>query len=136
MNAYLVGCNYWASHVGTEMWACWSEETVDRDFAELKKYGVRTLRVFPNWRDFQPIHLLRAGGGEPREYRIHGETPLKTPYDLDEACVEHFHTLCRLAEKHGLTLLVSIVTGWMSGRLFAPPMLEGKNILTDPECLM
>ena len=136
MNAYLVGCNYWASHAGTEMWARWSEETVDRDFAELKKYGVRTLRVFPNWRDFQPIHLLRAGGGEPREYRMHGETPLKTPYDLDEACMEHFHTLCRLAEKHGLTLLVSIVTGWMSGRLFVPPMLEGKDILTDPECLM
>ncbi len=79
MNAYLVGCNYWASHAGTEIWARWSEETVDRDFAELKKYGVRTLRVFPNWRDFQPIHLLRAGGGEPREYRNTAKRRSKRP---------------------------------------------------------
>ncbi len=133
---YLVGCNYWASHAGTEMWARWDETVVDRDFAELAKYGVRILRVFPNWRDFQPIHLLRAGNGDPREYRMHGQTRLESPFELDKACVEHFHTLCRLAEKHGIRLLASIVTGWMSGRLFVPPMLEGRDLLTDPECLV
>lgn len=133
---YLVGCNYWASHAGTEMWARWDEAVVDRDFAELAKYGVRVLRVFPNWRDFQPIHLLRAGSGEMREYRMHAQTRLDSPYDLDKDCLDHFHTLCHLAEKHGICLLVSIVTGWMSGRLFVPPMLEGRDILTDPECLM
>lgn len=129
---YLVGCNYWASHAGTEMWACWDEATVDRDFSELAKYGVRVLRVFPNWRDFQPIHLLRAGSGEAREYRMHARTRLTSPYDLDRDCLEHFHTLCHLAEKHGIRLLVSIVTGWMSGRLFVPEMLQERNTLTDP----
>ncbi len=136
MKDYMIGCNYWASHAGTEMWAQWDEAVVDRDFAELVKYGVRSLRVFPNWRDFQPIHLARQGGGQPYDYYMHGKTRVTDPYALDEEQLQHFHTLCKLAEKHGITLLVSIVTGWMSGRLFVPPMLEGKAILTDPEALM
>jgi len=28
------------------------------------------------------------------------------------------------------------VTGWMSGRLFVPPAIEGKNLITDSEALM
>ncbi|MBK7709648.1 MAG: hypothetical protein IPJ37_00750 [Bacteroidales bacterium] len=35
-----------------------------------------------------------------------------------------------------ISLIVGLVTGWMSGQLYVPPALEGKNILTDPESLM
>ncbi len=51
----MVGCNYWASNAGTEMWRNRGEETVDEDFRKLSRYGVKYLRVFPNWRNFQPI---------------------------------------------------------------------------------
>ena len=47
-----------------------------------------------------------------------------------------FATFADLAERHGLKLVVGLVTGWMSGRLFVPPGLEGLNVLTDPVAIM
>lgn len=64
---FMAGCNYWASNAGTEMWRNRGEETVDEDFRKLSQYDVKCLRVFPNWRNFQPIVPLMGGGAS---YRI------------------------------------------------------------------
>ncbi len=135
---FLLGCNYWASHAGTDMWRDWQPETVDADFAKLAANGIQVLRLFPLWPDFQPITRLRGGMGHPVEMRM-GEQPLP-PDAVGQAGVSaemlaRFHTVCGLAEKHGLRLVVGIVTGWMSGRLFVPPALEGLNPITDPVSL-
>ena len=47
-----------------------------------------------------------------------------------------FAAFADLAAQHGLKLIVGLVTGWMSGRLFVPPGLEGRNVLTDPVAIM
>ena len=133
---YMIGCNYWGSKWGTEMWANWDAESVENDLRTLAQYGVNTLRVFPNWRDFQPLCKLYGYIGEFNEYRLHGKYPMTDEYGLDEACMEHFGLLIDYAEKYNIKLVVSIVTGWMSGRLFTPPALEGKNLINDPEALM
>lgn len=133
---YMIGCNYWGSKWGTEMWANWDEKSVEKDFIELSKYGVNTLRVFPNWRDFQPLHKLYGYRGGFREYRLHGKELITDEYGLDADCMKNFGTMIDLAKKHGIRLVVSIVTGWMSGRLFVPPALEGRNIINDPVALM
>ncbi|MBQ7719798.1 MAG: hypothetical protein IJT56_04360, partial [Clostridia bacterium] len=52
---YFTGCNYWASHAGTNMWRDWRPEVVDDDLRRLAEYNVRVVRMFPNWRDFQPL---------------------------------------------------------------------------------
>lgn len=52
---YMIGCNYWGSKYGTEMWKYWDGQSVDKDLEELAKYGVKYMRVFPNRRDFQPL---------------------------------------------------------------------------------
>ena len=52
---FRVGCNYWASHAGMMMWRNWDAAQVERDFAALAGNGVRALRVFPLWPDFQPL---------------------------------------------------------------------------------
>ena len=52
---FMLGCNYWASNAGTEMWRQFDIEVIKKDVAELSKYGVKYLRVFPMWRDFQPV---------------------------------------------------------------------------------
>ncbi|HOJ22796.1 MAG TPA: beta-mannanase, partial [Armatimonadota bacterium] len=102
---FVVGCNYWASHAGTRMWAEWDPEVVERDFRLLSDAGLQLLRVFPLWPDFQPIHLLRGGGGRPVEFR-HGEDPL--PDDplgqagLSHQAMEQFATFLDLAEKYRL----------------------------------
>ena len=133
---YMIGCNYWGSKWGTEMWANWDEKSVENDFLELSKYGVNTLRVFPNWRDFQPLHKLYCYRSAFREYRSYGKELITDEYGLDADCMKNFSTMIDLAKKHGIRLVVSIVTGWMSGRLFVPPALEGRNIINDPEALM
>jgi hypothetical protein len=96
--------------------------------------GLRVLRVFPLWPDFQPIQALAQYHGHPVEIRL-GEKPLPA----DEAgragvsadMLDRFGVLADTAARHGLKLVVGLVTGWMSGRLFVPPALEGRNVLTD-----
>ena len=129
-----IGCNYWASHAGTRMWELWDEEIVRNDLARLRGLGCELLRVFPNWRDFQPIELLAGYRGRVRAIRMHGEDLPDTPCGragVDETMIRRFRTFASIAEENHLQLIVGIVTGWMSGTLFLPPALEKLNALTD-----
>ncbi len=132
---FVIGCNYWASHAGTAMWSDWRPDVVEADLHQLSSGGLQVLRVFPLWPDFQPLNYLYTAQGKIRELRL-GEMPLAH----DEAgsagvsceAMEHFADFADLAEKYGLRLLVGLITGWMSGRLFVPPAFEKVNVLTDP----
>ena len=136
---FVVGVNYWASHAGTRMWDDWQPQVVVEDLRQLSEAGLQVLRVFPLWPTFQPISLLRGGQGAPREYRF-GEAPL--PPDavgqagVSQEALQRFLFLADTAEQYGLKLVVGLLTGWMSGRLYVPPALEGLNVLTDPTALM
>ena len=55
---YMLGCNYWDSASGTEMWKNWQPDVVEKDLAALEECGVKHMRVFPLWRDFQPLRKL------------------------------------------------------------------------------
>ncbi len=138
MNEFMIGVNYWDSASGTDMWKKWNSAVVVDDLRALREVGVKYLRVFPLWRDFQPVKKLYAQNGNFGEYVIgEDEQPLDTnPNGIDFKMVEHFREFAKIAEKYDMKLIVSIVTGWMSGRLFVPPAIEGKNIITDPEALM
>lgn len=136
---FFIGCNYWASHAGTAMWSDWKADIVEYDLKRLSKAGLQVLRVFPLWSDFQPIKLLRGNRGEPLEFR---KEELLLPDSAmgnagaSQTAVSHFDELVQLAGQYGFKLIVSLINGWMSGRLFVPPALEGKNILTDPMAIM
>ena len=138
MNSVLIGVNYWDSKSGTDMWKNWDPQTIDEDLTALAAVGVRHLRVFPNWRDFQPIHKQYQIRNQFRSYVFGSkELPMAPQSDgIDPEMVAHFRELAACAQKHGMQLLVSLVTGWMSGRMFMPPALEGQNPITDPEVLM
>ena len=74
--SFVVGCNYWASHAGTRMWSDWRPGNCGRRPAPAcRRPGCRCCASSRLWPDFQPLTLLRAGGGQPREYRL-GEEPL------------------------------------------------------------
>lgn len=132
---FIIGCNYWASHAGTQMWSDWRADVVEHDLQQLSAAGQQVLRVFPLWPDFQPITLLRGGAGAPREIRM-GEQPLADDETgragMSETALQRFGVFADLAHQRGLKLVVGLLTGWMSGRLFVPPALEGLNVLTDP----
>ena len=138
--SFTIGLNYWASHAGTNMWHDWNEKAVEDDLCRMQKMGIRFLRVFPLWSDFQPLKQLYAYAGAKKEVRYENEAPLPFTEEgragVDPVMVERFSTFCRLAEKYGMELIVSFITGWMSGRLYVPRLLESVNVLTDPTAIM
>lgn len=133
--SFFVGANYWTSHAGTHMWRDFDADVVRADLDRLAKHHIKVLRVFPNWADFQPIHMLRAGGNVPREIRM-GEEPLpQTPAGqagVDPVMMERFRIFADLAAERGIMLIVGLITGWMSGRMHTPEIFNERNLLTDP----
>ncbi len=117
------------------MWSDWRPREVQKDLAGLARNGLQVLRVFPLWPDFQPLTLLRTARATPVEFRF-GEQPLPDD-DLGRAGVsrsalEHFRFLADCAAEQNLRLVVGLITGWMSGRLFVPPAFDGRDPITDP----
>ena len=136
-NSFFIGCNYWASHAGMYMWRNWDAETVRKDLETLSRYGMTVLRVFPLWPDFQPIRRLYGGGG--CRQGIGNDRLFSSAEErrggVDPVMLERFRFLCDTADACGLKLIVGLLTGWMSGRLFVPPAFEERNVLSDPEAL-
>lgn len=129
---FLLGCNYWASNAGTDMWVNFSPEHIERDLKVLSSHGVSYIRVFPNWRDFQPVVAMYGLRGETVEYRMRcGDLPSDSCY-LDEKMMARFAEFCDICDKYNIRLIVGLLTGWMSGRLFIPEALNNKNLFTDP----
>lgn len=134
-DGFRVGCNYWASHAGMMMWRNWDAAQVEKDFDALAGNGISLLRVFPLWPDFQPLTAQYGGGGQFRAW-AQNDGPLANPDCVDEDMVGRFRRLCDMANVRGIKLVVGLLTGWMSGRLFAPSALERRNLLTDPAARM
>ena len=132
---FFIGCNYWARHAGMFMWRDWNPQMVERELAELAKYQVSVLRVFPLWPDFQPLTGVYGGGGAHREY-FQNNRPLSNPAGVDEEMMKRFRFFCDTARKNNNRLIVGLITGWMSGRHFVPPAFERSNVLTDPDAVM
>lgn len=135
---FFIGANYWASHAGTNMWHDWRPDIIEKDLELLAKNNIKSLRVFPMWPDFQPIKMHYTCATYEWEVRM-GEDPLPQTEagkaGIDETMVERFKFFCDVAEKNGIKLVVGLLTGWMSGRLYVPPYLDGKNVLTDPAAI-
>lgn len=138
---FTLGLNYWASHAATEMWSDWDPEAVDRDLAVISAHGSTLLRVFPLWPDFQPLNMTKycgANGGRPREMRLGEDLPPDTPAGkagMSEIMLQRFEEFCDLAQKHGLKLIVSLMTAHMTGRLYVPRAMENRDLFSDPFAL-
>ena len=135
MKEFLLGCNYWSFNAGADMWRDWDEKQVEKDLTLLEQNKLTTIRVFPNWRDFQPIVPVYGFAGTLQEYRAEEDVDPENPYFLSETMLGRFDTFCDMAGKHGIKLIVGLLTGWMSGKLYIPTALNGKNLFTDPLAL-
>ena len=123
---FLLGCNYWASNAGTDMWKDFKIDIIDKDLSLLSENGVKYLRVFPNWRDFQPVSPIITNRGT-----CIGYTGDKKNYYLDSAMLDKFDLFLDVCGKYGIKVIVGLVTGFMSGAMLIPPALYNKNIITD-----
>ena len=135
----LVGVNFWGSKAGVRMWRAqdWDEEEIEKDVAALAETGVEVMRVFPTWSEFQPIvREMKYGGMQGIVLREDGEEEVFDPLWLDPGAVSRFEKFCDIAGRHNVKLMVSLVTGWMSGRLFTPRIVENKNLISDAAAVM
>lgn len=136
---FFIGCNYWGSRAGIRMWRAqdWDAESVRKDLAALKEAGVEVMRIFPTWSEFQPIAICRLGNGSAGGVLVEGEdSPVHQSAGLDRGAMDRFRFFCDEARRNDIKLMVSLVTGWMSGRLFFPRALEGRDLLTDSDAIM
>ena len=138
-----LGLNFWASHAATRMWTDWDAETVRKDLECVAECGFTLVRICPIWADFQPVMTLRTNcfpGGFPRAYAFPGEEPLPdTPAGragVSEIMMQRFEFFADTAQKYGLKLIVPLITGHMTFRVYAPPAVDGRDHFTDPESLM
>jgi len=132
---FLTGCNYWASHAGMYMWRNWKPAQVEKDVADLAAHGVNVMRVFPLWPDFQPLERLARYAGEDRGLS-QADGPFANEAGVNEEMMRRFRFLCDTAAKHDVRLVVGLVTGWMSGRMFNPTAFNGRNLITDHETVV
>lgn len=136
---FFIGCNFWGSKAGVHMWRAqdWDEREIEKDLAAVAASGVEVMRVFPTWSEFQPLVRDIGCSGLRLGYLVEGkETPVHDPHWLDEEAVKRFTFFCDAAHRHKIKLMVAVLTGWMSGRLFFPRAVEGLDLLTDNEALM
>ena len=136
---FAVGCNYWGSKAGIRMWRAdeWDAASVAADLDALAAHGVEMLRVFPTWCDFQPLSRYFGYAGIPLGFVQDGtDRRIVDPLWLEPGAVARFRDFAAMAEARGIRLMVSLVTGWMSGRLFVPRMVEGLDLLNNPAALM
>ena len=128
------GINYWASDTAINMWTNWNEKTIEDDFKKISEAGLTHLRVFPIWSVFQPLNAI-YDNFDVVEYRFGEEAFPSTEAGragVDETACEKFKTMCDIANKYGLKLIIGLLTGHISGRYYAPPAFQGKNPLSDP----
>ena len=141
---FLLGFNYWASHAGLYMWRRYDKNVVENDLSHLKDYRVNTLRVFPLWPDFQPLTKIRfcnTNAASVTSFNMRtGDKPLiyqKFPESgLDENQVENFKHLLATAKANGMQVVVSFITGWMSGRKLVPDPFIERDLIKDPEVVL
>ncbi|HPQ47009.1 MAG TPA: cellulase family glycosylhydrolase [Clostridia bacterium] len=120
-----LGCNYWASHAGLKMWSIWDSSAVLEDLDLLREWGIKVIRIFPIWPEFQVLEPFFGGGGELIE--IHG--------GMSSEAISKIDFLIQAAADRDIEVIVSIINGWMSGKLFVPPVFYNRNVLTDSEAI-
>ena len=128
---FILGCNYWASNAGADMWRDFDIKCIDKDLKILSENGIKYMRVFPNWRDFQPVEPILSGFGTLIGYTIKGMPMPNNPYYFDLEMLDRFSMFLDVCKKYGIKVIVGLVTGYMSGALFVPSALYTENVITS-----
>jgi endo-1,4-beta-mannosidase len=97
MKRFSVGVNYWPINKAMYFWRSFDPGEISEDFARMSDMNLSPIRIFLLWEDFQP-----------------------EPYRVSVPALERLAETARLADDHGLQLLVTLFTGHMSGANWFP----------------
>jgi endo-1,4-beta-mannosidase len=99
---FRVGVNYWPRRKAMGWWKDFDAAEVADEFDVVAGLGLRLVRIFLLWEDFQP-----------------------TPTTVSATALADLETVCDLAAERALGLDVTLFTGHMSGPNWAPSWLLG-----------
>lgn len=92
-----VGVNYWPARTAMRWWTMFDAAEVRDDFARTAAAGLRSVRIFLTWEDFQP-----------------------DPDTASTAQLDRLVEVADLAAESGLALMPTLFTGHMSGANWIP----------------
>ena len=97
---FLLGVNYWPRRKAMGWWRHFEADEVRQEFALLNQLGLRLVRLFLLWEDWQP-----------------------TAETVSPTTLAHLHTVADIAAEYGLQLDITFFTGHMSGPNWVPPWM-------------
>lgn len=106
-NQIRFGVNYTPSKNWMFFLQDFNEETVRRDLENIHNLGMDHLRVCVVWSLIQPA-----------------------PYYISEHIMGNLERLMQIAEENQLSVIVSVLCGWISGYTFLPAFRTDKNVFT------
>jgi endo-1,4-beta-mannosidase len=101
---FLLGVNYWPRRKAMYWWSDFDAGEVREEFAIIRELGLKVVRLFLLWDDFQP-----------------------TPDTVSSASLKNLTTVADIAAENGLGLDVTFFTGHMSGPNWSPGWLLDAN---------
>ncbi len=102
---FVSGVNYWPIESAMNWWHRFDSGSVKEDFARIGEAGLRVVRIFLLWEDFQPL-----------------------PKKISTKALDDLVNVMEIAQEKGLRVLPTLFTGHMSGLNYLPPwMLELKE---------
>ncbi len=109
MAGFTLGANYWSRRGGPRMWSEFDAHSVQEEVAWAADLGLKTLRWFLYWPDFEP-----------------------RPGEQDVQCWENVAQFLNMAAAKGLETFPTLLVGHMSGQNWDPSWREGRNLWEDP----
>jgi endo-1,4-beta-mannosidase len=105
MTDFTLGVNYWPRRKAMYWWNNFDEAEVADEFAVIRELGLKVVRLFLLWDDFQP-----------------------DPTTVSHQAVDNLVKVADIAVDHGLGLDVTFFTGHMSGPNWSPRWLLGGEL--------
>jgi endo-1,4-beta-mannosidase len=97
INDFSTGINYWPIDKAMYWWRNFSCQELRSDFSQIAKYGMKLVRIFLLWEDFQPYPDL-----------------------ISRTALNHLSTTADLAAEYDLKIIVTFFCGHMSGVNWMP----------------
>jgi endo-1,4-beta-mannosidase len=107
---FRLGVNYWPISSAMCWWRRFDAGEVARDFARIRAAGFDSVRIFLLWEDFQPAPNL-----------------------VSKSALAHLRHVANTAADHGLSLIVTLFTGHMSGVNWIPTWALEQAPPSDPK---
>jgi endo-1,4-beta-mannosidase len=109
-NDFLLGVNYWPRRKAMYWWSQFDASEVEDDFSLITSLGLKIVRIFLLWDDFQP-----------------------EPSSVDRTALANLVRVADIAARHNLGLDVTFFTGHMSGPNWSPRwLLEERDGFPSP----